>query len=88
MVAKYIICDGSVPFVVPAHIPMWDFYNGLVKAKLVGVATSCGRCYYDPTCGWVVFSDTSGGTSESTNSLCVVCRYGKDAKILNRHLCI
>jgi hypothetical protein len=69
MAAKYIIFDGSVPFVIPEHIPLWDFYNSLVKSKLVGVATSCGKCYYDPVGGWKVFS------TKACKSLGVLCKH-------------
>jgi hypothetical protein len=81
--AKYIIFNNNTPFVVPEHICLWTFYNTLMKARLVGVATSAGKCYYDPKAGWVVFKG-----SQNLGSLDVPCKYKEDAEVLNRQLFI
>lgn len=81
MAAKYIIGDGHKPFLCPVDTPLWDFYNSFVKAGLLSVATSCGKCYYDPQVGWTVFSNT-----EDITMICIPCKHKEDAEILNRHL--
>ncbi len=82
MAAKYIIGDGYKPFLCPQDTPLWDFYNSLVKSGLLSVATSCGKCYYDPQAGWKVFSDFQ----RFADVLCAPCKHKEDAEILNRHL--
>jgi len=79
--AKYIIFDNNIPFVVPEQTCLWTFYNALIKARLVGVATSAGKCYHDPKVGWRVFKG-----SQDPGSLDVPCKYKEDAEILNRQL--